>query len=254
MIFFSHSRFEKRPHVRIWDSVSLNTLHILGQNGEFDRGGISCISFSKFDGGNLLCVVDESNDHMVSLWEWHKGLNGHKISEAKSTCDAVLAAEFHPIEKNILITIGKGHIHFWDIEGGSLAKKIGSFEVCNFNFFSSQTDHQIHFFCYTQKQDKPKYILCMTFNDVGELLTGDSNGNIIVWHQNSGRIIRTIFNAHDGSIFDICTLKDGTIVTGGGKDKKIIEWNANMNRTGREAKVFLYSLNDQKMIKKNFFQ
>lgn len=209
------SRFEKRPHVRIWDSVSLNTLHILGQNGEFDRGGISCISFSKFDGGNLLCVVDESNDHMVSLWEWHKGLNGHKISEAKSTCDAVLAAEFHPIEKNILITIGKGHIHFWDIEGGSLAKKIGSFE----------------------KQDKPKYILCMTFNDVGELLTGDSNGNIIVWHQNSGRMIRTIFNAHDGSIFDICTLKDGTIVTGGGKDKKIIEWNANMNRTGREAKL-----------------
>ena len=77
----------------------------------------------------------------------------------------------------------------------------------------------------------------MAFNDMGELLTGDSNGNIIVWHQNSNRIVRTIHNAHDGNIFDICTLKDGTIVSGGGKDKKIIEWDANMNKTGREAKV-----------------
>lgn len=77
----------------------------------------------------------------------------------------------------------------------------------------------------------------MTFNDVGELLTGDSNGNIIIWQPNTIRIQRTIYDAHDGSIFDICALKDGTIVTGGGKDKKIIEWNANMNRTGREAKV-----------------
>lgn len=105
-------------------------------NGELDRG-ISCIAFSKFDGGNLLCVVDESNDHVVSLYEWHKGSNGHKLCESKSSCDSVLAVEFHPIEKNSLITIGRGHIHFWDIDGGILTKKVGSFEV--FNFFKIQT-------------------------------------------------------------------------------------------------------------------
>lgn len=80
-------------------------------------------------------------------------------------------------------------------------------------------------------------MLCVAFNDVGELLTGDSNGNINIWHRNSCRLIKTIFNAHDGSIFDICSLKDGTFVTGGGKDKKIIEWDSSMNKTGREAKV-----------------
>ncbi|KPM01385.1 echinoderm microtubule-associated protein-like protein 1 [Sarcoptes scabiei] len=183
-------------------------------NGELDRG-ISCIAFSKFDGGNLLCVVDESNDHVVSLYEWHKGSNGHKLCESKSSCDSVLAVEFHPIEKNSLITIGRGHIHFWDIDGGILTKKVGSFE----------------------KQEKPKYILCMSFTDVGELLTGDSNGNIIIWHKNTCRIIRTIQNAHEGPIFDICSLKNGTFVTGGGKDKRIIEWDSNMNRTGKEAKL-----------------
>lgn len=74
-------------------------------------------------------------------------MNGHKISEAKSTCDPVLAAEFHPIEKNLLITIGKGHIHFWDIEGGSLAKKIGSFEVWGFVVVVCVIELGYHFAC-----------------------------------------------------------------------------------------------------------
>jgi WD40 repeat protein len=108
--------------------VSLNTLHIIGQNGDFERG-ISCIAFSKLDGGNVLCVVDESNEHSISLWEWQKGEKGHKITETKTSCDPVLAAEFHPMERFTLMTIGKGHIHFWDIEGGTLAKKLGTFEV-----------------------------------------------------------------------------------------------------------------------------
>lgn len=33
------------PHVRVWDSVSLNTLHVLG-TGVFDRA-VTCVAFSK---------------------------------------------------------------------------------------------------------------------------------------------------------------------------------------------------------------
>lgn len=124
----SVDRRERRPHVRIWDSVSLNTIQIIGLNGDFERA-ISCIAFSKLDGGNLLCVVDDSSEHSISLWEWQKGEKGHKITETKTSCDPVLAAEFHPMERYTLVTIGKGHIHFWDIEGGTLAKKLGIFEV-----------------------------------------------------------------------------------------------------------------------------
>lgn len=201
--------------MRVWDSVSLNTLHIIGLNGEFDRG-IACLAFSKLDGGSLLCAVDDSNDHVVSLWEWHKGSNGHRLSECKSSVDPVLSLEFHPMEKHSLISVGRGHINFWDTEGGTLVKKVGIFE----------------------RMEKPKYILCLAFNDLGELLTGDSNGNIIIWNSAMGRICRTIMGAHDGPIFNICTLKDGKIVSGGGKDKRIIEWDAAMVRTGREAKVW----------------
>ena len=49
----------ERPHVRIWNSVSLQTVHTLGQ-ADFEHN-ICCVSFSKADGGNLLVAVEESD-------------------------------------------------------------------------------------------------------------------------------------------------------------------------------------------------
>lgn len=42
---FSPPRQLLAPHVRVWDSVSLNTLHVLG-TGFFDRA-LVCLAFSK---------------------------------------------------------------------------------------------------------------------------------------------------------------------------------------------------------------
>ncbi len=41
--FFSHQALQ--PHVRVWDSVSLNTLHVIGA-GVIDRA-VTCVAFSK---------------------------------------------------------------------------------------------------------------------------------------------------------------------------------------------------------------
>ncbi|UYV78229.1 EML1 [Cordylochernes scorpioides] len=209
-----HDRRERQAHVRIWDSVSLHTLHILGQCAEFDRA-VCCLAFSKLDGGSTICVVDEATEHTISLWEWQRGERGHRVTETKSSTETVLAAEFHPMDKHCLITLGKGHVHFWDTEGGTLAKKLGLFE----------------------KFDKPRYVLCMAFTELGELLTGDSNGNILVWPRGSNRVSRTLYGAHDGGVFSICPMKDGTYVTGGGKDRRIVEWDHGLNATGREARL-----------------
>ncbi|KAL1443206.1 hypothetical protein MTO96_030385, partial [Rhipicephalus appendiculatus] len=209
----SIDRRERKPHVRIWDSVSLNTLHVIGV-GDFERA-VSCIAFSKMDGGSILCAVDDSSEHTISLWDWQRGEKGVKITETKSASDAVLAVEFHPMDRHTLVTLGKGHIHFWDMEGGTLAKKLGIFE----------------------KSNKPKYVLCMTFTELGELLTGDSNGNIMVWQRGSNKVCRTVVGAHDGPLFSICAMKDGTIVTGGAKDRKVVQWDSSLTRTGQEAKL-----------------
>lgn len=75
--------------------------------------------------------------------------------------DTVVAAEFHPLERNQIVTCGKGHISFWTLDaGGTLYKRNGIFETT---------------------RDRPKYVTCLAFTQNGEVLSGDSNGSVIIW-------------------------------------------------------------------------
>uniref|UniRef100_G1L282 EMAP like 2 n=1 Tax=Ailuropoda melanoleuca TaxID=9646 RepID=G1L282_AILME len=191
------------PHVRVWDSVSLSTLHVLGL-GVFDRA-VCCVGFSKSNGGNLLCAVDESNDHMLSVWDWAKEA---KVVDGKCSNEAVLVATFHPTDPALLITCGKSHIYFWSLEGGTLSKRQGLFE----------------------KHEKPKYVLCVTFLEGGDVVTGDSGGNLYVWGKGGNRITQAVLGAHDGGVFGLCALRDGTLVSGGGRDRRVVLWGSDYSK------------------------
>ncbi|XP_056230586.1 echinoderm microtubule-associated protein-like 2 isoform X1 [Seriola aureovittata] len=186
------------PHIRVWDSVSLNTLHVLGM-GVCDRA-VTCVAFSKSNGGTFLCAVDDANDHILSVWNWQKE---KQLAEVKCSNDSVLAAVFHPMDANVIVTCGKSHINFWTMEGNTLTKRQGLFE----------------------KHEKPKYVLCVAFAENGDAITGDSSGNIYVWAKGGNRISQVVSGAHEGGIFSICVLKDGTMVSGGGKDRKVVLWD-----------------------------
>lgn len=191
------------PHVRVWDSVSLNTLHVLG-TGFFDRA-LVCLAFSKSNGGNTLCVVDDSNDHVLSVWDWQRE---DRLAEVKCSNESVFAVDFHPTDSNIVVTCGKSHLYFWNLEKGMLVKKQGLFE----------------------KQEKPKFVLCVTFAENGDTITGDSSGNILVWGKGTNRISHVIQGAHEGSIFALCMLRNGTLVSGG-KDRRLISWDSSYQQT-----------------------
>uniref|UniRef100_A0A4W6FEC8 EMAP like 1 n=1 Tax=Lates calcarifer TaxID=8187 RepID=A0A4W6FEC8_LATCA len=179
------------------DIKCLNTLHVLGA-GFFDRA-LVCLSFSKSNGGNTLCVVDDSNDHVLSVWDWQRE---DRLAEVKCSNESVFAADFHPTDSNIVVTCGKSHLYFWNLEKGMLVKKQGLFE----------------------KQEKPKFVLCVTFAENGDAITGDSSGNILVWGKGTNRISHVIQGAHEGSIFALCMLRNGTLVSGG-KDRRLISWD-----------------------------
>ncbi|XP_064623638.1 echinoderm microtubule-associated protein-like 2 isoform X5 [Lineus longissimus] len=199
------------PHVRVWNSVSLATMHIIGL-GDFDRA-VCCLSFSKADGGMYLCAVDEGNDHILSIWDWQNGDKGRKVTETKCSQEPVLAAEFHPFEKNMIVTCGKSQLAFFTLDNGSINKKQGVYE----------------------KYDKPKYVLCLTFAENGDVITGDSNGNIFVWPRGTNKIGTAVNGAHDGGIFSMLILKDGSLLSGGGKDRKIVQWDSSWNRMEKET-------------------
>uniref|UniRef100_A0A8D3CT59 HELP domain-containing protein n=1 Tax=Scophthalmus maximus TaxID=52904 RepID=A0A8D3CT59_SCOMX len=186
------------PHVRVWDSVSLNTLHVIGM-GVFDRA-VTCVTFSKSNGGAFLCAVDDANDHILSVWNWQKE---KQLADVKCSNDSVLGAMFHPMDANLIVTCGKSHINFWTMEGNTLTKRQGLFE----------------------KHEKPKYVLCVAFAQNGDAITGDSSGNIYVWAKGGNRISQVVSGAHEGGIFSVCVLKDGTMVSGGGKDRKVVLWD-----------------------------
>jgi WD40 repeat protein len=57
-----------KPHVLVWDVETLETKAVIGL-GEFERS-VSSLAFS-LDGETLL-AVDESNEHMMSIWDWKK--------------------------------------------------------------------------------------------------------------------------------------------------------------------------------------
>ncbi|XP_015171618.1 PREDICTED: echinoderm microtubule-associated protein-like 2 isoform X3 [Polistes dominula] len=207
-------RRDALQRIRIWNSVSLATLSVIG-NGEFD-GSICCLSFSKADGGNYLCAIDETSDHNISIWDWQKSDKGSKLTETKCSVDTVVCAEWHPLERNQIVSCGKGHVSFWSLDsGGMLYKRMGIFE----------------------SREKPKYVTCVAFNQNGDVLTGDSNGNIIVWARGTNTISRLVRNLHEGSIFSICVLKNGNVITGGGKDGRILHFDGSLNPTGEEAQI-----------------
>ncbi|XP_034040243.1 echinoderm microtubule-associated protein-like 4 isoform X2 [Thalassophryne amazonica] len=196
-----------QPHVRLWDSVSLSTLQVIGL-GTFERG-VGSLAFSKADSGQHLSVVDDCNDHMLTVWDWHKKT---KIAEIKTTNEVVLAVEFHPTDPHTIVTCGKSHIFFWTWSGTSLARKQGIFG----------------------KYEKPKFVQCLTFLSTGDILTGDSGGILLIWTRNSAdtptgkgpkafQIVRQV-KGHEGSVFCMCEMRSGTVLTGGGKDHKVILW------------------------------
>ncbi|XP_049825884.1 echinoderm microtubule-associated protein-like 2 isoform X2 [Aethina tumida] len=210
-------RNDSRPHIRIWNSVSLATQAIIGFN-DFETG-ICCLSFSKADGGNLLVAIDESAEHSISVWDWQKGDNGYKITETKGSVDTIVSAEFHPLDRNTIVTCGKSHISFWSLDAsGALYKRAGVFET----------------------RDKPKYVTAVAFLQTGETITGDSNGNLAVWGRGTNTIWKFKKGAHDGGVFSICVTKDGSVITGGGKDGRVFMFDSGLNQTEEWSQIELH--------------
>ena len=61
----------------------------------------------------------------------------------------------------------------------------------------------------------------------------------ILTHLISGqnKISKALVGVHEGGIFSVCVMKDGSILSGGGKDRRIIQWSNAYQKTGQETEV-----------------
>ncbi|KAI2657581.1 Echinoderm microtubule-associated protein-like 4 [Labeo rohita] len=79
VVLFNYEERTQRHYLGHTDCVKcLSTLQIIGL-GTFERG-VGSLAFSKADSGIHLSVIDDSNEHMLTVWDWQKK---SKIAEIK---------------------------------------------------------------------------------------------------------------------------------------------------------------------------
>lgn len=44
------------------------------------------------------------------------------------------------------------------------------------------------------------------------------------------RITQEVLGAHDGGVFALCALRDGTLVSGGGRDRRVVLWGSDYSK------------------------
>lgn len=57
------------------------------------------------------------------------------------------------------------------------------------------------------------------------------------------RITQEVLGAHDGGVFGLCALRDGTLVSGGGRDRRVVLWGSDYSKV-QEVEVRKWVMGD----------
>ncbi|EAT35090.1 AAEL012717-PA [Aedes aegypti] len=194
---------KSQAHVRIWSTESLQTLYVFGM-GELDSGVIA-VAFSQLNGGSYILAVDAGRESILSVWQWQWG---HLLGKVATLQEGIWGATFHPLDDNLLITHGKGHLAFWH------RRKDGFFEKTDIIKPPSRT-----------------FVTCVQFEPDGDVITADSDGFITIYSVDAdgAYFVRMEFEAHNKAIACLVMLSEGTLISGGEKDRKIAAWDSLQN-------------------------
>uniref|UniRef100_T1IJD0 Uncharacterized protein n=1 Tax=Strigamia maritima TaxID=126957 RepID=T1IJD0_STRMM len=183
-------------HIRIWDVFNLTTLTIIGVN-DVDNG-VGALAFSRQNEGSYLMVMDDSIDHVLSMWDWkHERVLGRTTTYTRE----VNGGKFHPHDDNVIITYGRAHLTAWRRRKDGMFQKNELMKTIGDN------------------------ILCLEFDEDGDVIAGDSSGAISVWTDSGDGSFRLYkeFQAHQRGINSLLVLADGTLLSGG-NDRYIKAW------------------------------
>ncbi|XP_038046219.1 echinoderm microtubule-associated protein-like 4 isoform X2 [Patiria miniata] len=200
--------------IHVWSAETLETLYVAGE-GYFEKA-VLCLSFCKEE--DYLVAVDDSEEHTMSVWH---STSGERLAEKMLLTEVVCQVAFHPTHPHQLVSIGKEHLCFWNLQKEPYT--IEETMIANY-----------------ETKMKAKYIICLTFHPNGALLTGDSNGTIYLWHKDGNTIAHSITHAHDGPVFWLMYVKNALI--SGGRDGIIQTYSLSSKGTEYTGKMQLPSV------------
>lgn len=193
---------DAKPHIRVWDSSSLDTICVIGV--DYFEDAVFALAFSnKRSQGEYLASVEDNEYHTVTVWDWTRK---KKITSARGNMNQILAMSFSPFDSRQFVTCGKQHqVTFWELEDNKLKQSRGRMS----------------------KNHRPKYVSCIAFSANGDVLTGDTDGAICVWPEESNQVAEElgVRNAHSGSVYALLVLPNGVILSGGGGESTVRAWS-----------------------------
>ena len=57
--------------------------------------------------------MEDCTEHWLVVWDWQRSA---RQLESQCSSETVLAAQFHPQQDGCIVTAGKGHVNFWQID------------------------------------------------------------------------------------------------------------------------------------------
>ncbi|XP_071110102.1 echinoderm microtubule-associated protein-like CG42247 isoform X1 [Haliotis cracherodii] len=215
-------------HIRIWDVDSLSTIALIGL-GVF-QNGITSISFSDYTlqhiDNDLMMVIDDSFRHTMTIWDvqTERMLTKTTVLAAKTNTETVTGGCFYPSEDDILITYGRQHLYFWRLDWEHDRTPYARILRDKLSGFSEPQDKT--------KDDIPTHFTALAFSSTGEVITGDSNGSIMIWSRDNDNVFSlsrsdSEINIHQSAITYLAVLADGMLLSGGGSEMFL--WDT-MNR------------------------
>ncbi|KAG8252959.1 hypothetical protein J6590_045159 [Homalodisca vitripennis] len=74
-------------------------------------------------------------------------------------------------------------------------------------------------------------VTCLQFEQDGDVVTADGDGFITIYSVDSdgAYFVRMEFEAHNKGIASLVMLSEGTLLSGGEKDRKIVAWDSLQN-------------------------
>ncbi|XP_046579491.1 echinoderm microtubule-associated protein-like CG42247 [Haliotis rubra] len=200
-------------HIRIWDVDTLSTITLIGL-GVF-QNGITSISFTNSTlqqvDNDLMMVIDDSFRHTMTIWDVQaeRMLTKTTVLAAKTNTETVTGGCFYPFEDDILITYGRQHLYFWRLD----------WEHDRTPYTRILRDKLSGY----SEDDIPTHFTAIAFSPSGEVITGDSNGSIMIWARDNDNIFSlnrsdSEINMHQFPITYLAMLPDGMMLSGGGSE------------------------------------
>lgn len=146
-----------------------------------------------------------------------------KITIFQTLQEELTGAVFHPLDDNLMITHGKGHLTFWNRRKDGFFERTDIIKPVSLPKKTSKSNKKF--------QPSRTLITALQFEQDGDVITADSDGFITIYSVDSdgAYFVRLEYEAHIKGVSSLVMLSEGTLLSGGDKDRKIVAWDSLQN-------------------------